>query len=228
MGHEVERIALQRGHEVVGRLDQAWEKIPACDVAIEFTTPDTAPDNIIKALSSGIPVVSGTTGWLKQWDEVANEVVRNNGTLFYASNFSIGIFLFRRLNKQLAKLMNRFPQYEPSMEEIHHIHKLDYPSGTALTLADEVLEQSALKSEVKAYLAPESVPDTQPEELLIRSVRQGEVPGTHTIIYDSPEDRIEIKHEAKSRAALAYGAVTAAEFVLGKKGIFGMEDLMNI
>ncbi|MDN4754060.1 4-hydroxy-tetrahydrodipicolinate reductase [Porphyromonadaceae bacterium W3.11] len=228
MGHEVERIALSRGHEVVGKLDAQWDTLPECDVAIEFTTPETAFENISKAIKQGVPIVSGTTGWLKKYDDILTEVDRHEGSFFYASNFSIGIYLFRQLNKHLAKMMNFFPEYDASMEEIHHIHKLDYPSGTALTLADEVIEQLAVKTESKPYLATDAKPDATPEQLLIRSVREGEVPGTHTIRYESEEDVIEIKHEAKGRAGLARGAVLAAEFIQGKKGVFGMEDLVNI
>lgn len=228
MGHEVERIALSRGHEVVEKLDAQWDKLPECDVAIEFTTPETAFDNISRAIKQGVPVVSGTTGWLKRYDDVLTEVDRHDGAFFYASNFSIGIYLFRQLNKYLAKMMNFFPEYDASMEEIHHIHKLDYPSGTALTLADEVIEQLAVKTEPKPYLAPDEQPDVTPGQLLIRSIREGEVPGTHTIHYESEEDVIEIKHAAKGRAGLARGAVLAAEFLQGKKGVYGMEDLVNI
>ncbi|WP_018358767.1 4-hydroxy-tetrahydrodipicolinate reductase [Porphyromonas levii] len=228
MGHEIERVALSRGHEIVGKIDGAWNELPQCDVAIEFTQPDSALGNITKALAQGIPVVSGTTGWLLDWDKAVNAVDQNNGTLFYASNFSVGIYLFRQINRQLARMMNRFSGYEPMVEEVHHIHKLDYPSGTALTLANEVVEQLASKTETLAYLAPSEMPEHTPNQLLIRSVREGEVPGTHIIRYESAEDSIEIKHEAKGRAALALGAVLAAEFVQGKKGLFGMEDLISL
>lgn len=228
MGHEVEQVALQRGHNIVDRLDGTWESIPECDVAIEFTTPATAFENITKAIRQGIPIVSGTTGWLQRWEDAITEVDRHHGALFYASNFSIGIFLFRQLNRQLAKLMNRFPEYEVTMEEIHHIHKLDYPSGTALTLADDIIEQLALKTEPIAYLAPAEVPTHHSEQLLIHSIRENEVPGTHSIRYESNEDVIEFTHKAKGRTGLALGAVMAAEFLKGKKGVFGMEDLLNI
>lgn len=228
MGHEVERIALQRGHEIVGKLDGQWEEIPPCDVAIEFTTPSTAFDNISKGIQQGIPIVSGTTGWLSQWDDILTIVDQHKGALFYASNFSIGIYLFRKLNHYLGQMMNHYPQYEASMEEVHHIHKLDYPSGTALTLANDLIEQLAIKTQSRAYLSPEPQPsDAKPEELLIRSIRKDEVPGTHTIRFESEEDLIEIKHEAKGRSGLALGAVMAAEFLQNKKGVYGMEDLVN-
>lgn len=227
MGHEIERVALSRGHEVVGKIDGVWSELPKCDVAIEFTQPDSALGNITRAIEQGVPVVSGTTGWLMDWTDAVNTVDKHDGTLFYASNFSVGIYLFRQINRQLARMMNRFQGYEPAVEEIHHIHKLDYPSGTALTLANEVVEQLATKTETLAYLAPQEAPEHTPNQLLIRSVREDEVPGTHIIRYESTEDCIEIKHEAKGRAALALGAVLAAEFVQGKKGLYGMEDLIG-
>lgn len=228
MGHEIERVALSRGHEIVEKIDGEWNVLPKCDVAIEFTQPDAALSNITKAIEQGVPVVSGTTGWLMNWNDAVNAVDKHQGTLFYASNFSVGIYLFRQVNRMLARMMNRFQGYEPMVEEIHHIHKLDYPSGTALTLANEVVEQLAAKTETLAYLAPEAMPEHAPNQLLIRSVREGEVPGTHTIRYESSEDCIEIKHEAKGRVALALGAVLAAEFVQGRKGLFGMEDLIPL
>lgn len=228
MGHEVERVALSRGHEVVAKLDGEWEHLPECDVAIEFTIPEAACGNISKALEQGVKVVSGTTGWLKDWNEVVATVDRNNGTLFYASNFSVGVYIFRQINRQLARMMNHFPDYEPTMEEVHHIHKVDYPSGTALTLANDVIEQLASKTEPLAYLAPEHAPEHRSDQLLIRSVREGEVPGIHSITYESEVDKIEITHEAKGRAGLALGAVLAAEFVQGRQGVFSMEDLVRL
>lgn len=147
--------------------------------------------------------------------------------LFYASNFSIGVFLFRVLNKTLAKMMNHHLNYEPSLEEIHHIHKLDYPSGTALTIANDILELLDNKSEILAYLSSEKEPAHNDSQLCIASIRRGEVPGTHTVRYESPEDIISITHEAKGRAGLALGAVLAAEFVCDKKGVFGMNDLIQ-
>lgn len=228
MGHEVEKVALSRRHEIVGRLDGEWDRLPECDVAIEFTTPESAFDNIYKAIEQNVKVVSGTTGWLRRWDDAVTAVDRNKGTLFYASNFSIGVYIFRQINRQLARMMNHFPDYQPTMEEVHHIHKLDYPSGTALTLADDVIEQLASKTESLAYLAPDKAPEHRPDKLLIRSVREGEVPGTHTITYESDVDKIEITHEAKDRAGLALGAVLAAEFVQNKQGVYGMEDLVQL
>lgn len=228
MGHEIERVALSRGHQIVGKIDAEWRELPECDVVIEFTQPDSALGNITKAMAVGVPVVSGTTGWLMDWPEAVHAVDKYDGTLFYASNFSVGVYLFRQINRQLARMMNHFQSYEPTVEEIHHIHKLDYPSGTALTLADDMVEQLASKSETLAYLSSDDAPEHRADQLLICSVREDEVPGTHTVRYESGEDSIEIKHEAKSRAALALGAVLAAEFVQGKKGIYGMEDLIPL
>lgn len=228
MGHEIEQVALSRGHNIVGRLETGWEQLPHCNVAIEFTQPNQALNNITRVLQEGIPIVSGTTGWLKDFDEAVTEMDRNHGTFFYASNFSVGVYLFRQINRSLAKLMNRFPSYEPIVEEVHHIHKVDYPSGTALTLANEMIEQLASKWESKAYLLPKEMPENKQGELIIRSIRKDEVPGTHTIRYESGEDIIEIKHEAKGRRGLALGAVLAAEFIQGKKGLYSMEDLINV
>lgn len=228
MGHEIERVAVSRGHNVVGKLEAGWEELPSCDVAIEFTQPTTALQNITKALEQGVPIVSGTTGWLKDWEKAVAEVERYSGAFFYASNFSIGVYLFRLINRQLAHLMNSYPNYHPSLEEIHHIHKLDYPSGTALTLANDMLEELANKWECKAYMDTCEAPEDKEGQLLIRSVREGEVPGTHIIRYESDEDLIEIKHEAKGRSGLALGAVLAGEFLLGKKGVFEMKDLVGI
>lgn len=227
MGKEVERIALSRGHKIVSRIDKRCDKLPECDVVIEFTRPEEAFDNIKMSISQCIPIVSGTTGWLDRWDEIVRIVNEQNGALFYASNFSIGVFLFRVLNKTLAKMMNHHPNYEPSLEEIHHIHKLDYPSGTALTIANDILELLDNKSEILAYLSSEKEPAHNDSQLCIASIRRGEVPGTHTVRYESPEDIISITHEAKGRAGLALGAVLAAEFVCDKKGVFGMDDLIQ-
>lgn len=228
MGKEVEQVALSRHHEIVGKINEECDSLPDCDVVIEFTQPTVAFSNIQKVVSQGIPVVSGTTGWLDRWDEMVEFIQANDGTLFYASNFSVGVYLFRQLNKTLAKMMSHYPNYEPSIEEIHHIHKLDYPSGTALTIANDMLDHLQSKSEPLAYLEAEGIPQHDDKELLIGSIRRGEVPGTHTVKYESCEDIISISHEAKGRAGLALGAVLAAEFVCGKRGIFGMEDLIQL
>lgn len=228
MGREIERIAVSRDHEVVAKIDGEWSEIPTCDVAIEFTQPSAALDNILKCLSAGVPVVSGTTGWLERWDEAIDATNKSDGTLFYSSNFGIGVYLFSQVNKQLARMMNHYKSYEPTIEEIHHIHKLDYPSGTALSLANDVLSELDTKSKIYSYLAPGKAPEHRGEQLLIKSIRQDEVPGSHIIRYESPEDILEIRHEAKGRAALALGAVLAAEYIQGKKGVFGMKDLIQL
>ncbi|MDO5036340.1 MAG: 4-hydroxy-tetrahydrodipicolinate reductase [Porphyromonas sp.] len=230
MGHEVERVALTRGHTIVARIDEAWEVLPEeTDVVIEFTEPEMAADNILKAVRAGYPVVSGTTGWLERWDEVKAVVKQEEGTLFYASNYSIGVYLFRKLSKKLSKMMRSYPTYLPSIEETHHVHKLDYPSGTALSIAKEVENQLPHLSEVYPYLESETdIPESiAPNALPIKSIRRDEVPGTHTLIFDSPVDTISITHEAKGREGFALGAVLAAEFVVDKVGLFGMKDLVK-
>ena len=228
MGHEVERVALSRGHEIVAKIDSEWDTLPSCDAVIEFTRPGVAYENITKCIKQGAPIVSGTTGWLEQWDKAVECVKQHDGTFFYASNFSIGIYLFRLINVYMAKLMNHYPNYLPSVEETHHIHKLDYPSGTALTIANDMIEHLDAKSEVLAYLEPNKAPSHSDDQLLIASIRKDSVPGTHVVKYESKEDILTLSHEAKGREGLALGAVLAAEFVVGKKGIYGMEDLIQL
>lgn len=237
MGKAVEAVATGRGHEIAAKLSEGWsrDEIPAdTDVVVEFTRPDEAQNNILRVLDLGLPIVSGTTGWLdKGWDEVVTKVNEKKGALFYASNFSIGVYLFRLLVRELSVRMNAFPDFSGvSMEEVHHIHKLDYPSGTALTVAKEdILGVLDRKSLVKAYLSTEPAPDLgedADQTLLIKSVREGEVSGIHRVEFLSPGvEAIRIEHESLSRESLAKGAVLAAEFVRGKKGVFGMSDLMG-
>ena len=228
MGKAVEEAALKRGHEIVSIIDvdhrDAFrsEAFRSADVAIEFTRPDTAFDNYMQCFAAGVPVVSGTTGWLDRLDEV-KAICRNEGrTFFYASNFSIGMNLFFAVNAYLAKLMNRFTDYDVQITETHHIHKLDAPSGTAITLADDILK--AIDRQTRRV----SGKAEHPEELAVLSVREGEVPGIHEVEYDSETDFIRICHSAKSRAGLALGAVLAAEFTVGKTGFLGMNDLLHI
>ncbi len=216
MGHIIERVANDRGHEVVCIIDKdnvADIHSPAfrtADVAIEFTTPTTAESNVHAAWEENVPVVSGTTGWLEGLNRLRYQLTTpNSQLLFWTSNFSIGVNLFFRLNQRLADLMQPYPQYTPAITEIHHIHKLDAPSGTAVTLAQDI------------HFADK-----------IESIREGEVPGTHTITWDSPVDKITITHEAKSREGFALGAVLAAEFLAqqkaaGKAGFFDMNDLLK-
>jgi 4-hydroxy-tetrahydrodipicolinate reductase len=234
MGHEIEKIALDRGHQIVCIIDLDQNdkfnssEFKSADVAIEFTTPKSALNNYRKAFEAGVPVVSGTTGWLEHIDEIKNECNNNSKTFFYASNFSLGVNLFFALNRYLAKLMNKFPSYEVGMEEIHHIHKLDAPSGTAITLAEDILSNIVRKNSWSLYKDSESdSSDNNSEIIRIKDFREGEVPGTHTIIYESDVDYIRITHEAKSRKGFALGAVLAAEFTKDKKGFLGMQDLLG-
>ena len=227
MGKIIERIALERGHEIVSvididnREDFQSEAFRSADVAIEFTTPHIALQNYDEAFRAGVAVVSGTTGWTEHLEEVRANVEKNNHTLFWSSNFSLGVNIFMTLNSYLAKMMNQFPDYNVEMTEIHHTQKLDAPSGTAITLAEGILGNLDRKTVW--------VKDTEnnSDELAIKSIREGQVPGIHTICYESAVDSIEITHDAKSREGFALGAVVAAEFTAGKKGFLGMGDLLK-
>ena len=227
MGKTIERIARERGHELVSiididnRDDFRSEAFKSADVAIEFTMPQVVMGNLEEAFRAGVPVVSGTTGWTEHLDEVKAKVERNNYTLFWSSNFSMGVNIFMTLNNYLAKIMNRFPDYNVEMTEIHHTQKLDAPSGTAITLAEGMLESLDRKSKWVKEI------ENQADELAIKSIREGLVPGIHTIRYESAVDSIEITHDAKSREGFALGAVIAAEFTAGKKGFLGMSDLLK-
>lgn len=227
MGKTIEQIALSRGHEIVSIIDinnpDDFESaaFKSADVAIEFTTPATAFDNYIKCFAANVPVVSGTTGWTARMGEIKEMCEKEGKTFFYASNFSIGVNIFFALNKYLAKVMNNFPSYDVRMTEVHHIHKLDAPSGTAITLAEGILENIDRKDRWTLETAEKAT------DLPIHAIREGEVPGIHEIIYESDVDTISIKHDAKSRAGFALGAVVAAEFTAGKKGFLGMSDLFH-
>lgn len=227
MGKTIEQIALQRVHQIVSIIDINntadfdSEAFRSADVAIEFTTPATALGNYMRCFSANVPVVSGTTGWLSHLDEVKAKCEQEGKTFFYASNFSVGVNIFFALNRYLAKIMNGFPAYDVRMTEVHHIHKLDAPSGTAITLAEGILENVERKERWTLETAE------QPTDLPIHAIREGEVPGIHEIIYESEADTISIKHDAKSRAGFALGAVIAAEFTAGKKGFLGMSDLFH-
>ncbi len=227
MGREIERILISRGHNVALVIDKDnaadlnAENLAQIDVAIEFTMPSTAYNNLRTCIEAGTPVVSGTTGWLERYDELAALCKERESALFYASNYSLGVNLMFRINKKLAEMMNRVEGYGVEIEEIHHIHKLDAPSGTAITIAEGLIENiEGLKSWVN---------DTKPEggEVEIKSVREGEVPGTHTVTYESADDVLELKHTIKNRSTLAYGAVVAAEFLCGKVGIYSMDDMLK-
>lgn len=231
MGHIIERIALERGHEIVSKVDVdnqeefESEAFASADVAIEFTVPAKAVENYRKSWAAGVPVVSGTTGWNSVLPELKEEIAANGYTLFWASNFSLGVNLFFELNKRLAQMMNRYINYDVAMTEIHHTEKKDAPSGTAITLAEGILENLDRKSE---WVLVDSQQSTDNSQLGIEALREGKVPGTHIVKYDSAVDCITIKHEAKSREGFALGAVVAAEFLVGKPaGFYSMADLMN-
>ena len=228
MGKEIEKIALARGHQIEliididNQNDLTVENLRKCHAAIEFTIPGSAVGNYFKCFEAGIPVVSGTTGWLDQKDKVYQKCKESNGTLFYGSNFSIGVNLFFELNKTLARMMANQPDYKPEMTEVHHTQKLDAPSGTAISLAEDMIE---ILPGVSSWI---NTGEASEGKLPVKSERIDEVPGTHTIKYDSEVDFITITHSAKSRKGFAIGAVFAAEFSLGKKGLLSMNDMLKI
>jgi 4-hydroxy-tetrahydrodipicolinate reductase len=228
MGKAIEEIAVSKGHEVVLKIDMdnqhefTADNLKKADVAIEFTGPHSAVDNLKRLFDAGIVVVSGSTGWLEKWEEVKRYCESKNGSFIYASNFSIGVNLFFELNTYLAKLMRNHPSYDVSMEEIHHTQKKDAPSGTAITLAEQVLQHIIAK---KQWVNEAS---DNKEDLLITSKRIDPAPGTHSIKYHSAIDDIEIIHTAHNRTGFAGGAVAAAEFIVGKKGIYTMKDVLGL
>lgn len=227
MGHEIEKIAKERGHNIVAIIDVSntdefdSPAFKSADVAIEFSIPASALDNYRRCFAANVPVVAGTTGWLEHMDEVKKACEENNQTFFYASNYSLGVNIFFVLNKYLARIMNDYPDYNVNIEEIHHIHKLDAPSGTAITLAEGIIENIDRKNHWNLEKEEKNT------DLVIHSVREGEVPGIHEIVYESEADIISIKHDSKNRKGLALGAVIAAEFTKGKKGFLGMNDLLK-
>jgi len=228
MGKEIEQIAVNRGHSIVLTIDITNpedftpENLAKADVAIEFTSPGVAVNNYLKCFDAGIPVISGTTGWLKQRELVENTCKEKNGCFFYSSNYSLGVNIFFELNRLLAKMMKGFPQYDVSITEVHHTQKLDAPSGTAISLAEDIISINDSKTNWTIEKQKSK------EELSIKPVREGSVPGIHTIKYDSEEDYIEITHSAYSRKGLAFGAVIAAEFSYGKTGIYSMKDILKL
>jgi len=223
MGQVIERIALERGHEIVLKKDEfnTYDGLATADVAIDFSVPMAAVDNISACFHNNVPVVSGTTGWLDRYDEMIALCKEKNGGFISSSNFSLGVNLFFGLNEYLAKMMANIDGYNVTMEEIHHIHKLDAPSGTAISLAQGVIQNSNTYNNW-------TLENATANEIHIEAVRTGEVPGTHTVTYDSGIDSIEIKHTAHNREGFALGAVIAAEWLAGKQGIYSMRDVLNI
>ncbi|MCV6629318.1 MAG: 4-hydroxy-tetrahydrodipicolinate reductase [Flavobacteriaceae bacterium] len=222
MGKMIEQIALKRGHQIAAKIDDSNKEIDFTniDAAIDFSIPDAAFNNITNCFKNGIPVVSGTTGWLHQYEEAIDICQAHQGAFIYASNFSLGVNLFFELNNYLAKLMKNQDNYQVEIEEIHHTKKLDAPSGTAISLAEGILEHHANKNWKLGEGDEQNIP--------IHAVREGDVPGTHTISYDSEVDHIHIQHKANNREGFALGAVIAAEWLFGKTGVFSMRDVLNI
>jgi 4-hydroxy-tetrahydrodipicolinate reductase len=224
MGKMIEQIARDRGHEIVSIIDidnqQDFDspEFASADVAIEFTAPQAAYGNYLKAWEKGVKVVSGSTGWMKEHVDEVRQACSEGKTLFWASNFSIGVAIFSAVNRYLAKIMNQFPQYDVELEETHHVHKLDHPSGTAITLAEEIVE----RLDRKEGWAEET---TDPKLLRVDDIRRGEVPGIHTIRYDSEADLITISHDAHSRKGFALGAVLAAEYTKDHVGLLTISDM---
>ena len=234
MGREIEAQALSRNHKIILKVDVenassfSNEELAKADVAIEFSTPHTAYDNILKCFQADVPVVVGTTGWLDKLEDVKKVCAEKDQSLFYSSNFSIGVNIFFEINKKLAQLMMTQEQYEVSIEEIHHTQKLDSPSGTAVTLGNDLIKNIGRKKSWVNISPGKQKQTTDASQLLITSVRTENVPGTHTISYSSDVDNIEIKHTAHSRKGFASGALMAAEWLPGKKGIFTMQDLLKL
>ena len=240
MGKMIEQIARDRGHEIVSIIDIDNQddfdspQFASADVAIEFTSPTAAYGNYLRAFSKGVKVVSGSTGWMKDHgDDVRRACETEGKTLFWASNFSIGVAIFSAVNRYLAKIMNGFPQYDVRMEEVHHIHKLDHPSGTGITLAEEIVDNIDRKDSwcVGTLTQPDGTVVTEntpaANQLAIDSIRRDEVPGIHSITYNSEADQITITHDAHSRKGFALGAVFAAEYTAGHQGLLTISDMFN-
>lgn len=227
MGQTIEKIACDRGHEIVAVIDinnkQDFdsEAFKSADVAIEFTRPESAIANLRKCFEGKVPVVCGTTGWVSEIESIKKEMEAADATLFWASNFSLGVNIFFAVNSYLASIMNQFADYNVEMTEIHHTQKLDAPSGTAITLAEGIIEKLNRKTSWSNEV------EEKPTDIAIKAIREGQVPGTHIIKYENEIDNITISHEAKSRQGFAFGAVVAAEFTAGKKGFLGMKDMLK-
>ncbi len=228
MGKTIEILGLKQGHtfpliiDEDNRDDFTSEQLNEIDVAIEFTAPGAAPENIITCINNSVPVVSGTTGWNDRFSEIEDYCMEMDGSLFYASNFSIGVNILFSMNRQLARIMEKFPAYDVSMKEVHHIHKLDAPSGTAISLAEQIIEEHSRINQWKLDKDPDR------DTLYIEALREGEVKGIHTVRYESDVDFLSLSHHAKSRDAFVAGVLLAARFIHGKKGIYGMNDLLNL
>lgn len=222
MGQAIERIATERGHKIVLKksIDDSFDGLEKADVAIDFSAPDSAVIHISECLNKGIPVVSGTTGWLENYNQIVELCKAKNGSFIYGSNFSLGVNLFFLLNEKLAEMMKNFPQYQVEMEEIHHTQKLDAPSGTAISLASKIIENTDYTSW--------QLGQTHDKVIGIEAKRIDNVAGTHSVFYKSAIDDIEIKHTAHSREGFAVGAVMASEWIIGKKGIFTMKDVLGL
>lgn len=230
MGHAVEKIAVERGHEIVCRIDAGnedlflSEEFRSADVAVEFSIPDAAVNNYMQAFKVGVPVVAGTTGWLARLEEVRKECDAKGAAFLYSSNFSPGVNIFRSITRFASKLFDNFDQYSPSMQEVHHIHKLDHPSGTAISIAGDIIDHSG---RLERWEETQDNASEGDGILPIKCVREGEVPGTHTVIWTSSDDQITLEHKAFRRDGFARGAVMAAEWLAGKKGFFTMADMLN-
>jgi 4-hydroxy-tetrahydrodipicolinate reductase len=222
MGKVIERIALERGHQIIARKssNDTFEGIEKADVAIDFSIPEAAVTNISYCIENKIPIVSGTTGWLENYSKMVALCEKNHSAFIYGSNFSLGVNLFFELNDYLAKMMSKFKEYNVSMEEIHHTQKLDKPSGTAISLANSILNHTSKNNW--------RIENPKNDDLFINVKRIDEVPGTHTILYSSSVDSIEIKHTANNRDGFALGAVIAAEWIIGKTGVFTMKDVLDL
>lgn len=231
MGKAIEEIAIQRGHSVVLKVNsnsKEWEKeLKNVDVAIEFTNPSSAIENYKKILASNIPLVTGTTGWYEEYESVKKIVEQSNGTFLSASNFSVGVNLFFEINRFVAQLMDKQTEYDVEIEEIHHLQKLDAPSGTAIIIAEGIIENSSKKTN---WYCPQKDVNKHPyiSDLKIIAKREENVPGTHIVSYESEIDEIKIIHQAKSRKGFAFGAILAAEFIQEKKGIYTMKDVLQL
>jgi 4-hydroxy-tetrahydrodipicolinate reductase len=222
MGKVIERIALERGHEIVLKKSSSntFDGLENADVAIDFSLPTVAVENISTCINNGIPVISGTTGWLENYDEVVQLCEAKNGAFLYGSNFSLGVNLFFELNDYLAKMMSKFKEYNVSMEEIHHTQKLDKPSGTAISLANTIINHTDKNNW--------AIENPKADDVFIDVQRIENVPGTHSVLYTSEVDFIEIKHVAHNREGFALGSIIAAEWILGKTGVFSMKDVLNL